>query len=404
MSPIHDPDSPGARRLTRLGARMARNEDGEGAPHRRRRGPDRHEVADRPRFDPGSAAAGELDELPVRERRGRGPASGRPARATPNAGAAEANGEARSAPAAAALRGLVVATTRGPCEVELEDGTTVFAHLPKVMARADRSQIAVGDRVRLARRPAGELAVDSVEERRSRLSRPDPFHAHRERILAANLDLAVVVASWRNPPFAAGLVDRFLVALAHGGVAAAIALNKIDLAPEEDRAGHLDAALADYRGLGLPVVSCSTLNGDGLGELRRLIAGRTVALVGHSGVGKSSLLNALAPAAGARVGEVVAGRRGGRHTTTRARIYRLPDSTRIVDTPGVREFGLWEMTPRELAAYFDEFDPLAPGCRFADCSHDHEPDCAVRAAAERGEIAADRYATYLRILESLTRE
>jgi ribosome biogenesis GTPase len=125
-----------------------------------------------------------------------------------------------------------------------------------------------------------------------------------------------------------------------------------------------------------------------------------VALVGHSGVGKSSLLNAIAPGTGAAVGEVAVNARG-RHTTTSARVYRQADGTRIVDTPGVREFGLWRLTAAELTRYFPEFEPFAAACRFGDCSHRHEPDCAVRAAASGGEIAAERFATYLRILDSL---
>jgi ribosome biogenesis GTPase len=297
----------------------------------------------------------------------------------------------------------VVATTRGPCEVELPDLVRAEAHLPKALARAYSSEIAVGDRVRLSRRPSGELVVARLLPRTSRLSRPDPFDPRRERVLAANLDLAVVVGSVRRPPLSTGLLDRFLVALRHGDVAAVIAINKIDLAAtEEDRRELLDQ-LAPYVQAGISVVPCSSKSGEGLDELRRRIAGRLVAFVGHSGVGKSSLLNALAPQAAAVVGAVTAGVGRGRHTTTASRIYRLADGTRIVDTPGVREFGLWSLSPRELAAYFDEFEEPSRSCRFADCTHRHEPHCGVRAAVADGRVAAERLATYLRILESLER-
>jgi ribosome biogenesis GTPase len=141
-----------------------------------------------------------------------------------------------------------------------------------------------------------------------------------------------------------------------------------------------------------------------MGQLRAAIAGRTVALVGHSGVGKSSLLNALVPDAAASVGEVSEHGHRGRHTTSRAQVYRLEGGARLIDTPGVREFGLWRIGARELADYFPDLTPFAAGCRFADCSHRHEPDCAVRAAAASGELAPERFATYLRMLDSLDAE
>jgi ribosome biogenesis GTPase len=275
------------------------------------------------------------------------------------------------------------------------------AHLPKTLTLHQQSEIAVGDRVQLERRSSGALAVARLLPRTSRLSRPDPFYAHRERVLVANLDLAIVVTSVRRPVFVPGLVDRFLVALAHGDVPAALAVNKVDLVAEPRDADPEISALRPYFELDLPLVLCSAVTGEGIDRLRGLLAGRTAALVGHSGVGKSSLLNLLAPGSEAAVGEVSADHRHGRHTTTRARVYRLDDGTRLVDTPGLREFGLWRMSARELSAYFDEFAELAPGCRFADCTHDHEPRCAVRGAAERGELP--RYETYRRILDSLDR-
>ncbi len=347
-----------------------------------------------------------LDAVPLRQKHS-GRRSDRARRRlerlqAPTTAVTEAAGEALAAPA------TVVGIARGPCEVELPDGTIVFAHLPKALARAEKSEIAVGDRVQLARRESGELVVARILPRASRLSRPDPFLAHRERVLVANLDLAVIVASLRRPPLSTGLVDRFLVALAHGEVSAALAINKVDLAA--DPSGHVAdddpelARLAPYRRLQLPIFFCSAKSGAGLAELRAAIAGRTVVFVGHSGVGKSSLLNALLPEAMAAVGEVSTASARGRHTTTAPRIYRAPGGTRIVDTPGVREFGLWKMGPRELASYFEEFAGPSSACRFTDCSHRHEPRCAVRLAVEEGAISTERYETYLRVLASLEEE
>lgn len=397
MSPAGPPDDRRMRRMLRDVTALERERRSAAAPPRE--SPDGRPLL-APRADP-EAPDDAWDVVPQRERHrarrsevARKHADRLVTATEPVAGAGESflPGEA-----------IVVSTARGPCEVELPDGTLARAHLPKALARERTSEITVGDRVRLARRPAGELAVALVLPRATRLSRPDPFDPRRERVLAANLELAVVVASLRHPPLSTGLIDRFLVALAHGGVAALVAVNKVDLVPDAAERRAALALLSPYERLGTPVVACSVRTGEGLEELRERIRGRLVAFVGHSGVGKSSLLNAIAPESAAEVGAVGASGGKGRHTTSRSRIYRLAEGTRIIDTPGIREFGLWNLSPRELAAYFDEFAEASRDCRFADCSHRHEPRCGVRAAAERGTIAPERFATYLRILESMER-
>ncbi|MEO7796061.1 MAG: ribosome small subunit-dependent GTPase A [Thermoanaerobaculia bacterium] len=364
----------------------------------------------------------DYDDLPLRQKRGQRRSEGIDRRAERlQAPVAEpVAGETTNEASDAALPGeaLVVAISRGQCEVEM-NGEIAICHLPKALALVQKSDLAVGDRLRVARRPGGELVVAQVLPRSSRLSRPDPLLAHRERVLAANLDLAVVVTALRKPPLATGLLDRFLVALAHGGVPAAIVVNKYDLVEETATGALADAGgasapaatndpelarLAPYRALRFPFLFCSTRTGRGIEELRALLAGKTVVFVGHSGVGKSSLLSALSPELDVRVGEVSTMNARGRHTTTRARIYRLANETRIIDTPGIREFGLWKLSREELSLYFEEFEPLSPHCRFNDCSHSHEPLCAVREAAATGALDANRYETYLRILASLSEE
>ncbi|MGE0640154.1 MAG: ribosome small subunit-dependent GTPase A [Thermoanaerobaculia bacterium] len=346
----------------------------------------------------------EFEGLPSRERRG-GRRSAAIAQRSERARQREqAAGERSTESAPASFDELpgestIVAITRGQCEVEL-DGAEVDCVLPKALVEVE--EIAVGDRVKLARRPDGTLFAARLLERTNRLSRPDPFLAHRERIIAANLDIAVVVTAIRKPPLSMGLVDRFLVALAHGGVPAAIAVNKVDLADGDPAADPELAQLAGYPERGTPVIPCSAKQGIGLDELRQTIRGRTAVFVGHSGVGKSSLLKAIAPEFDVRVGAVSDMNDKGRHTTTRSRIYRLEDSsTRIVDTPGIREFGLWKLEREELASYFEDLAALAPGCRFTDCTHTHEPGCAVLAAVESGALDTRRYTTYRRIFDSL---
>lgn len=351
----------------------------------------------------------EYDDLPLRERRAPRRAERADRRAAKlRAPVPEREQESLASGPSSALPGeaTVVAITRGQCEVEYGENVRI-CYLPKALAEVQKSELAVGDRIRLAERPNGELVLAQILPRANRLSRPDPLLAHRERVLAANIDLAVVVTAFRHPPLSTGLVDRFLVALAHGGVPATIAVNKCDLVEGLDlrdwqRSNDREVAeLAPYRDLTLPLVLCSARSSQGIEQLRSQVSGRTVVFVGHSGVGKSSLLGAIAPDLDLRVGEVSAMNSRGRHTTTRARIYRLSDSTRVIDTPGIREFGLWKLTRSELALYFEEFEAFSLGCRFHDCSHSHEPHCAVRAAAESGELPPGRYATYLRMLESL---
>jgi ribosome biogenesis GTPase len=176
-----------------------------------------------------------------------------------------------------------------------------------------------------------------------------------------------------------------------GGAQPLLCVNKIELRGEADDLSTLDV----HRGLGLHVITTSCATGEGLDELRGAIRARTCVFAGHSGVGKSSLINALFPELAIATGEV--GKKG-RHTTTSSCLHEEPDGTRVIDTPGIREFGLWRIGPRELPHYFPEFAPIAAGCRYRDCTHTHEPQCAVK------ESGLPRYGQYLRLLGSVAAE
>lgn len=225
--------------------------------------------------------------------------------------------------------------------------------------------------------------VASISTRRTTLSRRDPANPHRERIIAANIDLLVIVASMTDPPFRAGLVDRYLIAAARGGIQPILCINKIDLMSDTAAAEHFQ----------IPIVRCSAKTGQGIDELRGLLAGNLSVLAGHSGTGKSSILNALVKENCARTGEVSGETGKGRHTTTASHLYELGNGGRIIDTPGIREFGLGRITIADLREAFPEFNGL--GCRFANCLHRSEPDCRVR------EMGGARYASYLRIAAEL---
>ncbi len=258
----------------------------------------------------------------------------------------------------------------------------------------------VGDDVFL---DPSKTVVVGVAPRRSELVRADALN-RRAQVLAANLTRIFVVCAV-EPPLREGLVDRYLVAAHRAGVDAEIVYNKLDLLdgdPELDE--EVRTRLGVYPPIGYPVHYVSAHDGRGVDELRAAIAGQTGIFVGHSGVGKTSLLNALDPGLGERVQELSWGSMRGRHTTTTSALYTLPGGGEIIDSPGVRGFGLWGIDPREVRHHFVEFVELARACRFADCTHEHEPGCAVIEAAEAGEIDPDRYESYLRICQSLRDE
>lgn len=257
--------------------------------------------------------------------------------------------------------------------------------------------LAAGDRVSLER-SGDEGIIRAVEARKTALLR----QAHRPnqppRIVAVNVNLVVAVVSIHQPGFSAGLVDRLLAAASICGLEAALCVNKWDLAEAGD-----DALLSPYAALGAPLVRASATTGEGVGELGTMLRDRRSVVVGHSGVGKSSLLARLVPGLAVRVREVnqVTGR--GRHTTTTATLVHLPAGGTIIDTPGIRAFGLHGVTARELHHHLPEFAPHIAACEFEDCEHVSEPGCGVKRAVDGGGIPLSRYEGYLRIRESLLR-
>jgi ribosome biogenesis GTPase len=252
-----------------------------------------------------------------------------------------------------------------------------------------KNPLCVGDLVQVD--CSSDPVITAVAARRNQLARTDSHNRSLIHIFAANIDRLVIVSSVRDPDLKYGLIDRYLLIAALNDIPVVLALNKADL-------GAAEEAIALYRSLGVTVAVTSAIHGGpALEELRSHLQGLACVFAGQSGVGKSSLVNALFPHFAARIG-AVAEEGHGRHTTTAARSYALPDGGRLIDTPGVRECAICGLTPVDVALLYSDFAALHRDCHFADCSHLHEPGCAVQAAVADGRIAKSRYESYRSIV------
>lgn len=304
-----------------------------------------------------------------------------------------------SDPADDARAAVVISVSSGRCRL-FRDGAELDCMVPPHMAVRQKSALAVGDRVLLTEEE-GLCRIDRVLPRHSVLARPDPLRPHMQRLIAANIDVVVHVVSVKAPPLRPRLIDRYMIAILRGNAQPAICINKVDLLDDEERAAAAEL-LTPYRGLGVPLVFCSTRTGEGVDELRNIVEGKMCALVGHSGVGKSSILNALDQRLEIEVGDLHAKRGTGRHTTTASTLHDLGGGTLLIDTPGIREFGLWNLDRDSLRDYFPELEEPGEYCRFNDCTHVHEPGCEVKERVAAGSLNRARYETYLRLYEDLS--
>lgn len=293
--------------------------------------------------------------------------------------------------------GTVRRALGGVYEVETPEGV-IEAALRGRIKRDERTgeKVVVGDRVDVDEEPAGEKTVwviVRVHERTTVLARRAPGKAPRPKAIVANVDQVLVVFAAANPDPHLRMLDRFLVIAESSDVAPVIVVNKTDLTGME----AARRIFAPYERAGYTVHYTATRQGVGVDEVREALCGRLSALSGPSGVGKSSLLNAVQPGLGLRVSEVSQAVNKGRHTTVTAQLIPLECGGWVADTPGLRELGLWEIERDQLQFYFPEFEPLLGGCRYPTCTHTHEPGCAVRAAADAGEVDRGRYESYQRM-------
>lgn len=299
----------------------------------------------------------------------------------------------------AALRGKVTKIVSVSCDVHSSEGVYRCA-LRRRISESDTGQsnpLAVGDEVEFEPVGEGEGVIERVLPRRTKLSRAHPHDPRIEKVTVANVDQLLIVASVACPPLSLRLIDRCIIAGLVGGLEPVVCINKIDLAAE---AADYEDAAGIYRELGYRAVTVSALTGMGVEQVREALRDKSTVLAGHSGTGKSALINAVQPGAKLKTGDVRKGGKG-RHTTSVVSLIELRFGGYVVDTPGIREFSLWDVEKRDVAQFFDQIWELSRDCKMPDCLHICEPHCAVREALEAGELPKVRYESYCRIVESI---
>lgn len=300
------------------------------------------------------------------------------------------------------LKGRVIQSTGSWYKVRTDEGVTK-SRLPgrfRLEGKEVTNPIAVGDWVDISFNEDETGTIEHIYDRENYITRQATHGRRGEHILVANLDRAFVVQSIRKPKMKEGFIDRFLVTCEAYEVTPSIIINKMDLATDSDLE-YLEEVIRLYAGLGYDIFPTSIDDEDSIAELFEELKGKTTAFIGPSGVGKTSLLNAIDPLFSEKVGEVSSSSNKGKHTTTFAKLIQLSNGGYLVDTPGIREFGLFNIEPWELSLYFPEMLEARKECKFNTCTHLHEPKCGVVAAFERGEIDANRYHSYINMLESL---
>ena len=301
------------------------------------------------------------------------------------------------------MKGTVVRTTGKWCNVELENGEVLECSIKGKFRLSElnvTNPVAVGDNV-ICEKSEGEDrgVVTEILPRKNYLIRKSP-HAGKSSVIGANLDQLFLIATPSNPRTSTGFIDRFLVTAEAYQIPAILIFNKADSYSEEDKQRH-QLLTKEYEKIGYQHYLISAFTGQGIDQLKKLMKNKLTLLSGHSGVGKSTLINTLIPELNLKTQEISDKYKKGLHTTTYSEMYILPFGGQLIDTPGIKEFGLEGIEPEELPYYFREIEKTGQHCKFNNCLHVNEPGCAVKSAVEEGQIYYERYHNYINILEDL---
>lgn len=299
------------------------------------------------------------------------------------------------------MRGLVVKSTGSWYEVRTDEGTIVPCRLRgqfRIKGIKNTNPVVVGDHVTFLIEQDGNGYITDIEQRKNYIDRKSTKLSKISHLIAANIDMAFLVVTLKNPQTSLGFIDRFLLTAEGFRIPVCLIFNKMDLYAADELA-RVDEIENIYRSVGYATLRTSTVTGEGIKEMYALMSGKVSLFSGHSGVGKSALVNCIDPSLQVKIGEISDYHKKGKHTTTFAQMYPLQNGGYIIDTPGLKEFGLIQYSKEEIRDYFPEIRQYNNSCRFDNCMHVHEPDCAVIKAVEAGKIPASRYANYLALLQ-----
>ena len=303
------------------------------------------------------------------------------------------------------MEAIVYKSTGSWYVAKTEEGEVYNARIKGVMkieGITSTNPIAVGDSVEmeLENEVESTATISEIKERRNYVARVSPHNKHQHHIIASNVDQSVLFATLRDPKTSQGFMDRFLVACEMHHVPAVIVFNKSDIYQKKEME-KFELLKSIYEAVGYKVLLVSVLKNEGLDEIKALLKDKTTLMSGHSGVGKSTLISSIFPDLVLRILEVSGWSGKGMHSTTFSEMFDLPFGGRIIDTPGIRELGLVDLTKQELSGYFPEMKALVNDCQFNNCLHYNEPGCAVKAAVNKGDISEERYISYLTIMDSM---
>lgn len=297
--------------------------------------------------------------------------------------------------------GLVVKNTGSWYTVKTDDGRLVNSKIKgnfRLKGIRSTNPVAVGDRVEIAVNAEGTAFITEIADRRNYIIRKSPNLSKQSHIIAANVDMALLVVTVNHPQTSTTFIDRFLASAEAYRVPVVLVFNKTDLLTPDER-HYQDMMISLYETIGYECRAISAETGQGVAELEAMLAGRISVLSGNSGVGKSTLINRILPGANLRTAEISDAHNQGMHTTTFSEMLELPGGGYLIDTPGIKGFGTFDIEPAELTGYFKDIFKFAKDCRFSNCTHTHEPGCAVLRAVDEHYIAQSRYQSYLSMLE-----